>query len=137
MATAAVVDSGFLVALLSTRDSHNAWAVDQAGRFVTPWHTCEAVLSETFHVLPQYAAPTLAGLLERQAVLVSFDLTLNLEAVLAFMRKYADLPIDLADACLVRMTEVLADPIVLTTDMHFRSYRRHSRLVVPCVMPHH
>ena len=41
----------------------------------------------------------------------------------------------LADACLVRMTETLANPIVLTTDEDFRFYRRHSRQVVPCVMP--
>jgi hypothetical protein len=41
----------------------------------------------------------------------------------------------LADACLVRMTETLADPIILTTDQDFRVYRRHSRQVVPCVTP--
>ena len=49
--------------------------------------------------------------------------------------KYAHVPISLADACLVRMTETLADPIVLTTDEDFRVYRRHSRQVVPCVTP--
>jgi hypothetical protein len=41
----------------------------------------------------------------------------------------------LADACLVRMTEILADPILLTTDGDFRIYRRHGRQVVPCTMP--
>ena len=51
------------------------------------------------------------------------------------MEKYADVPMSLADACLVRMTETLADPNLLTTDTDFRIYRRHSRLAVPCVMP--
>lgn len=51
------------------------------------------------------------------------------------MRKYADVPMSLADACLVRMTEVLPEPIVLTTDADFRVYRRHGRQVVPCVLP--
>ena len=51
------------------------------------------------------------------------------------MQKYADVPMTLADACLVRMTETHSDPIVLTTDIHFRIYRRHSRQVVPCVLP--
>ena len=51
------------------------------------------------------------------------------------MEKYADLPMSLADACLVRITETLADPLVLTTDTDFRIYRRHSRHIVPCVMP--
>ena len=39
----------------------------------------------------------------------------------------------LADACLVRMTETLADPVVLTTDTDFRIYRRHGRHTVPRV----
>ena len=56
--------------------------------------------------------------------------------VLKLMQKYSDLPMSLADACLVRMTETLADPVVLTTDADFRVYRRHSRHVVPCVTPH-
>lgn len=51
------------------------------------------------------------------------------------MLKYADVPMSLADACLVRMTEALSDPVVLTTDTDFRIYRRHSRQAVPCVFP--
>jgi predicted nucleic acid-binding protein len=51
------------------------------------------------------------------------------------MQKYADVPMSLADACLVRMTETHAEPLVLTTDAHFLLYRRHSRQVVPCLMP--
>ncbi len=51
------------------------------------------------------------------------------------MDKYADVPMSLADACLVRMTETLADPVVVTTDTDFRVYRRHSRQVIPCLMP--
>jgi hypothetical protein len=41
----------------------------------------------------------------------------------------------LADACLVRMTEILAEPVVVTTDTEFRIYRCHGRQVVPCLMP--
>ena len=51
------------------------------------------------------------------------------------IQKYSDVPMSLADACLVRMTETLADPLVLTTDADFRIYRRHSRHIVPSVMP--
>jgi len=58
-----------------------------------------------------------------------------MEAVLTLMDKYADVPMSLADACLVRMTEILADPVIITTDRHFRLYRRHSRQVIPCLMP--
>lgn len=65
----------------------------------------------------------------------AFDLATELDPVLGLVRKYASVPMSLADACLVRMTETLAEPLLLTTDADFRVYRRHSRQVVPCVMP--
>jgi len=68
-------------------------------------------------------------------VLVNFDFNDDMESVLKLLQKYADVPMSLADACLVRMTETLSDPIVLTTDSDFRVYRRHSRQVIPSVMP--
>ena len=51
------------------------------------------------------------------------------------IEKYSNVPMGFADACLVRMTETLADPFILTTDQDFRVYRRHSRQVVPCATP--
>ena len=51
------------------------------------------------------------------------------------MEKYIDVPMSLADACLVRMTETLSDPVLLTTDADFRIYRRLGRQTVPCIMP--
>ena len=74
-------------------------------------------------------------MLLRRAVVVSFSLAEHQSPVLALMRKYAQVPMSLADACLVRMTELVADPVLLTTDADFRLYRRHGRQVVPCVMP--
>ncbi len=68
-------------------------------------------------------------------MVLTFDLDDELERVVGLMEKYADVPMSLADACLVRMTEALADPVLLTTDTDFRIYRRHSRQAVPCVMP--
>jgi len=135
MARSALVDAGFLVALLSRRDRHHRWAAAQAPRLAPPWGTCDAVLSEAFHLLGRRGGPGLAALLRRCAVLAGFDLGDELEPVLKLMEKYADVPMSLADACLVRMTETLADPVILTTDADFRIYRRHSRQVVPCVMP--
>jgi predicted nucleic acid-binding protein len=69
-------------------------------------------------------------------VLVAFDLAKEQEPVLKLMQKYSDVPMSLADACLVRMTETLARPVILTTDADFRIYRRQDRHVVPCVTPH-
>lgn len=135
MARNVLVDAGFLVALLSRRDSHHQWAVTQAPGHALPWRTCEAVLSEAFHLLGARGVPGLGALLRRRALIVAFDLDNDVESVLKLLQKYADVPMSLADACLVRMSETLAEPIILTTDSDFRIYRRHSRQTVPCLMP--
>ena len=135
MVTNILVDAGFMVGLLSRRDSQHRWAAEQAARFPPPWRTCEAALSEAFYLLGVRGTPALGALLQREAVVIAFDLADNLEAALKFMEKYADVPASLADASLVRMSETLAAPMLLTTDIDFRIYRRHGRQVVPCVTP--
>ena len=65
----------------------------------------------------------------------AFNFLEQVTNVLDLRAKYSNVPMSLADACLVRMTEILPDPIVLTTDSDFKIYRRHSRQVVPCLMP--
>lgn len=135
MARNVLVDAGFVVALLNRRDFHHRWAAAQAPRLPPPWRTCEAALSEACHLLRARGAPALNALLRRRALGIAFDLASHLNPVLTLMQKYSDVPMSLADACLVRMTETLADPILLTTDGDFRIYRRHSRQVVPCVTP--
>ena len=135
MARNVLVDAGFLVALLSRRDSHHQWAVMQAPGAAPPWRTCEAVLSEAFHLLGARGSPGLSALLRRRALIATFDLDNDVESVLKLLHKYADMPMSLADACLVRMTETFPDPVILTTDSDFRIYRRHSRQMVPCMMP--
>jgi len=136
MAGNVLVDAGFVVALLSRRDTHHQWAAAQAPQLVPPWSTCEAALSEAFHLLGTSGAPGLSELLRRGSVLVAFDLAKNLQPVLKLMQKYSNMPMSLAHACLVRMTETLVDPVILTTDSDFRTYRRHSRHVIPCITPH-
>ena len=135
MAKNVFVDAGFVVALLSSRDAHHEWAVTQASEMPPPWSTCEAVLSEAFHLLGERGASNLGALLRRRALHIAFALAENVEPVVKLIEKYSNVPMDFADACLVRMTETFADPIVLTTDEDFRVYRRHSRQVVPCITP--
>jgi len=135
MAKNVIVDAGFIVALLSRRDSHHRWAVTRAEQFSPPWRTCEAALSEAFHLLGSRGSPALRSLLRRQGAVVNFDLAADMQSVLRFMEKYSDMPASLADASLVRMTETLDTPVLLTTDSDFRTYRRHGRQVIPCVTP--
>jgi len=135
MARNVLVDAGFLVALLNNRDTHHQWAMTQVGGSPPPWSTCEAVLSEAYHLLGQPGAPSLGALLRRSALSIAFELGENLGPVKKLMEKYSDVPTSLADACLVRMTETFADPLVLTTDKDFRVYRRHRLRVIPCITP--
>jgi len=86
-------------------------------------------------MLGQSGAPHLITLLARRALICGFQLDEHITDVIKLLQKYADVPMSLTDACLVRMTEVLSDSALLTTDSDFRIYRRHGRQTVPCVLP--
>ena len=135
MAENVLVDAAFLVAVLTPQDSHHRWAVAQSTRYARPWRTCEAALSETNYLVGARGTPRLMQLLRRRLVVASFAFADNCNSVLDLMHKYSDVPISLADACLVRMCEIVADPVVLTTDSDFRIYRRHGRQTIPCALP--
>ncbi len=135
MAASVLVDAGFLVALLSRRDNNHAWAAAAAASHAPPWKTCEAALSEAFFLLGPRGMPALAALIRRCAVVCTHNLGEDSDAVLALMHKYRVIPMSLADACLVRMTETRGNTVLLTTDTDFRIYRRHSRKTIPCVLP--
>jgi uncharacterized protein len=135
MATSALVDAGFLVALLSRRDGNHRWAAEQASRFPPPWMTCEAVLSETFHLLGGRGTGSVASLLRRGVLTCPYRAADDLDALLKLLERYSEVPMSFADACLVRMTEVVNNPMLLTTDADFRIYRRHGRQIIPCVLP--
>ena len=135
MAKSALVDAGFLVALLSRRDADHGWAAAQAPRLPPPWATCEAVLSAASHLLGGLGTPSFASLLRRGTLVCDYRFADDMDAVLKLLEKYADVPMSFADACLVRMTETLNDPVLLTTDGDFRIYRRHGRRIISCVLP--
>lgn len=132
-----VVDTGPLVALLDRRERHHAWAVQQLQTLPLPWITCEAVLTESWHLLR--ARPDVQDrLLEWVAdgvLTVSFSLSGELGALRELRRKFRDVPMSLADACLVRLSELLPKSAVLTLDSDFRVYRRNGSEPIPLVCP--
>lgn len=135
--TRLIVDTGPLVALLNRRDRYHAWARERFGAVTPPVSTCEAVLSEAAWLLRQ--APggpeALLTLVAHDVVRVEFALQAEVEAVLSLMSRFASVPMSLADACLVRMTELEPQGVIITLDSDFRVYRRNRRQVVPVVMP--
>ena len=135
MAGSVIVDSGFLVAFASKRDRDHDWALSVARLHAPPWQTCEAVLSETNYVLGKEWLGFLATLIKRRALICDFHVADSVVEIVDLMEKYADVPMSFADACLVRMTEIMPNPILLTTDSDFRIYRRLGRRTVPTMMP--
>jgi uncharacterized protein len=137
MKSAVLVDAGPLVALLDGRDRYHGWAVEQLSRLRPPFRTCEAVIAEAFHLLRRLPDARTAILeMANEGVLTTpFRLSDQPREVLALVRRYANVPMSLADACLVRMSELVADSTVLTLDSDFRIYRRNRRDKIPLLIP--
>ncbi len=129
----AIADTGFLVALLEARDQHHTWAVEIAEEIRWPALTCESVLSETaFHVR---SSELPLEMLQSGMLRLAFDLTDQLEHLHDLARRYADRRPDLADLCLVRMSELYPRYALITVDEDFRVYRRNKREAIPLLSP--
>jgi predicted nucleic acid-binding protein len=129
-----IADTGFLVAFANRNDRHHAWAVSVASRITEPLLTCEAVLAEAaFHL--QNAALVLR-MIDNGLVTLAFRAEEHLVHLLALAERYADRSPDLADLCLIRMSELNPSHRVITVDREdFRIYRRNKREVIPLVCP--
>jgi len=127
-----------LIALLNSRDEHHDWARQKWARVEPPFLTCEAVVAEACFLagrLASGAQEAVVTLVERGVLDLSFRLAEEATVVSRMMKKYNDLPMSLADACLVRISEQNPGSVVLTLDGDFRIYRRAGRDPVPVRMP--
>lgn len=137
MKRSVILDTGPLVALLDRRDKDHEWSVGQWSQVEPPLLTCESVISEACFLLGKTrtgGAPVLE-MLARGALLIPFRLEEHVRGLRTLMRKYADVPMSIADACLVRMAEVTHSSAILTLDRDFRLYRKHGRHVIPLLIP--
>src|SRR5262249_52896592 len=100
-----LADTGIIVALLASDDPFHPWAL-RACREYAPLPTCDAVLVEAASLLPS-PVPILTLVARGDLVLdPGFVLADEMPRVQALCVRYADRPMDLADACMVRMTEI-------------------------------
>jgi predicted nucleic acid-binding protein len=129
-----IADTGFIVAFGNRHDRHHAWAVGIAAGLTEPLLTCEAVLAESaFHL---GSARYVLSLVEQGMLRPAFDVSRNLAQLADLATRYEDREPDLADLCLIRMSELYPDHVVLTVDeSHFRVYRRNKREVIPLLCP--
>ncbi len=134
--TTLIVDTGPLVALVDRSERAHEWTRARFAEVRPPVHTCEAVLAEAVYLLrsARVDADPVLDLVARGVLAVSFDLAAEVDSVRALMRRYAP-RMDLADACLVRMSEQRPAAPILTLDGDFRVYRRNGRAVIPVRMP--
>lgn len=132
-----LLDTGPLVAFLNRRDTSHDWVSEFLTTVSPPLLTCEAVLTEACFILRRLdgGPRALLDLVSRGIVRPTFRLDQEIDAVGRLMKSYADVPMSLADACLVRMTELERASKILTLEHDFRIYRRNRRQVVPVIMP--
>ncbi|MGA2939945.1 MAG: PIN domain-containing protein [Syntrophobacteraceae bacterium] len=134
-----ILDTGPLVAFLNGRDKYHDWAEAQWAEIQPPLLTCESVISEACFLLRQCdeGASSVFELLQRNVLDISFCLTDHIVPVSILLRKYRNVPMSLADACLVRMAELHDSSSIMTFDADFRIYRKYKRRVIPVLAPLH
>lgn len=137
MGNPVVLDTGPLVAFIDRDDANHRWASEQLRSLEPPFLTCEAVVSESLFLLrhARNGVPTLMNLLQEDLIRLEFDLSDHLDSVAHLIAKYHDTPMSLADACLVRMSELHSTARVFTLDSDFRHYRRNGRQAIPLIFP--
>ncbi len=136
MRTQAVMDTGPLVAYFCEREARHAWSIEQFENLAPPILTCEPVLTESCFLLGRANVPA-SRLLEKVrpgALQIAIRLDEEADAISDFMHRYRNLPMSLADACLVRLAEISGLPIC-TLDSDFTIYRGHRRARLSLISP--
>ena len=132
-----IVDTGPLVALHNRADQAHPWVVQQLRDIAPPMVTCEAVLAEATYLtrnLPG-ARAALMEMLGEDFLTIGMALADHHSAILAMIRRYAEVPMSLADACLVRLAELYPQSPVLTLDSDFLVYRKNGRQAIEVLRP--
>ena len=138
MRSGALMDTGPLVAYLRPRDTDHGWAVAQFETLDLPFVCCEPVLTEACLLVARsgWPASRVLDMIRRGVLRIGFELQDELAAVRALMERYANVPMSLADACLVRLAELTGLPIC-TLDSDFAIYRAHGRRALTLITPEH
>jgi len=132
-----IVDTGFLVAFLNSTEQYHSWVKKQLNNIPSPLITCEPVITETCFLLSTInkGEEIVFKLLSQEKIKISFRLDQELESVRQLMEKYCSVPMSLADACLVRMSEIYSNSVVFTLDSDFRIYRKNKKQVINLIIP--
>jgi uncharacterized protein len=132
-----IADTGVLTAFLDKRDFWHSWVLENFKTLPKPFVTCEAVIAETSHLLQNVfnGQEMLLSLLESGLIELDFSLSNEVSDVKTLMKKYADVPMSLADACLVRMCEIKHNSLIFTLAGDFRIYRKNGKDEISLIIP--
>jgi predicted nucleic acid-binding protein len=130
----AIADTGLIVAFGNRTDRFHSWAVEIARNITEPLLTCEAVLAEAaFHLR---SVSYVLSLIEDGMLQVSFEIPKHQKRLAELAERYQDRQPDLADLCLIRMSELFPQYTVITVhEEDFRIYRRNNRETIPLLCP--
>src|SRR5262245_54379181 len=125
-----LLDAGPLIAALSRQDEYHDWACEVLARVGPPFYSCPEAMAEAAAMTGNPLA--IVEMIAAREIVLAFDLAEQADSVLALLRKYKDREMDLADACLVRMSELNRDCRLITVDRKdFSVYRRNGRDLIP------
>ena len=132
-----ILDTGPLIAFLNKNDAYHNWAITQFSRMIPPFISCEAVLSEACFLLRNFTngSKYVIELVERELIVLPFDLESESNAIKQLLDKYKNIPMSLADGCLVRLSEQISDSVICTIDSDFKIYRKNKRAIIPLIIP--
>ncbi len=132
-----LIDSGPLVAFYDRKDQWHNWAQEQMSALQPPLITTEPILTEACFLLQRGTGRpgVILRAVQRGILQVAFDVETEATALESLMDRYANVPMSLADASLVRLSELHRESRVFTLDRDFRQYRRHGRQVIPLIAP--
>jgi predicted nucleic acid-binding protein len=132
-----LIDTGPLVAILCAGDKDHAWTVEQFRALPPPFLTCEPVIAEACYLIERRGVngAVLLERIENGLLRIALEIEEHCAELKKLMTRYANVPMSLADSCLVRMSEIYPQCHVLTLDSDFRVYRRNGRQLIPMITP--
>jgi len=132
-----ILDTGVLVAFVRKQDRYHSWAIEIWQDITPPMLTSESVLSEVFFLLNKEALGQEAvfDMLRNGVIDVPFCFKQEVTNIHSLINRYSSVPMSFADACLVRMSEIVVGSSVITLDNDFRVYRKNRNQEIPTIMP--
>jgi uncharacterized protein len=132
-----ILDASPLVAYFDASEEHHAWCARQFELLKPPLVSCEAALAEAIYLVESRGGDSgrIFEFVQNGTIQIPFQLEKEIQAIITLRRRYANVPMSLADACLLRLSETQPNARIFTLDRDFKIYRRHGRQVLPLIFP--